>query len=276
MKKVFNLVLALMSVILIGCQETPDNKENNDANIGNNSMDSTENYNSRQIEEVDESILTAEEQASMSPQEIIGRLKKGNENFVNDNLTMRDHSSQRRKAMMGQYPKAIVLSCVDSRVPVEDVFDLGIGDIFVGRVAGNIENEDMVGSMEFATAVAGSKVVIVMGHTACGAVKSTIDNVDAASMDMTNLQALIEKIKPSMEGIEPNGEKRSSNEDYTFKVIEENAKRTVRDIRETSPKLADLEDNGDIIIVSAMYDMETGKVTFHDHYDHNGAGNKSS
>ena len=100
----------------------------------------------------------------MTPDEIIGRLKKGNENFVSNNLTQRDHSKQRRIAAIGQYPKAIVLSCVDSRVPVEDVFDLGIGDIFVARVAGNIENRDIVGSMEFATAVAGSKLVIVMGH----------------------------------------------------------------------------------------------------------------
>lgn len=216
------------------------------------------------------SILTAEEQANMSPAEIIGRLKKGNENFVNNNLTRRDHSAQRREAMIGQYPKAIVLSCVDSRVPVEDVFDLGIGDIFVARVAGNIENEDMVGSMEFATAVAGSKVVIVMGHTACGAVKSTIDQVDAASLQMNSLQALLEKIEPSIEGVETDGERSSKNVSFTNAVIEKNAIRTVKDIRETSPVMAAMEDKGEIIIVSAVYDMETGKVTFHDHDDHSG------
>ena len=101
----------------------------------------------------------------MSPDEIIGRLKNGNENFTSNKVTQRDHSSQRRLAMIGQYPQAIVLSCVDSRVSVEDVFDLGIGDVFVARVVGNIENADIVDSMEFATADAGSKVVIVMGHT---------------------------------------------------------------------------------------------------------------
>ena len=214
------------------------------------------------IEQPIKSILTAQEQADMSPDEIIGRLKKGNENFVNNNLTRRDHSSQRREAMIGQYPKALVLSCVDSRVPVEDVFDLGIGDIFVARVAGNIENNDIVGSMEFATAVAGSKVVIVMGHTACGAVKHAIDNTDAASMGMTALDDLLGEIKPSLQGIEPQGEVSSKNVAYTNKVIHANASKTVEDIRKKSPKMAELEDAGQIKIVSAVYDMETGKVNF--------------
>lgn len=209
------------------------------------------------------SILTAEEQLKMSPDEIIGRLKKGNENFVSNNLTQRDHSSQRRLAMIGQYPQAIVLSCVDSRVPVEDVFDLGIGDVFVARVAGNIENADIVGSMEFATAVAGSKVVIVMGHTACGAVKHAVDNTNAASMEMNALQNLLNEIKPSMEGIVPEtGEISSGNTKYLNNVIQVNAEKTVKDIRLASPKMASLENEGKIKIVSAVYDMETGKVNF--------------
>ncbi|MDC1506101.1 carbonic anhydrase family protein [Winogradskyella sp.] len=208
------------------------------------------------------SILTAEEQAILSPDEIIGRLKNGNENFVSNNLTQRDHSEQRRMAMIGQYPKAIVLSCVDSRVPVEDVFDLGIGDIFVARVAGNIENKDIVGSMEFATAVAGSKVVIVMGHTACGAVKHAIDNTDAAAMEMNALQDLLDEIKPSIALTEPNGEVSSKNEAFTNSVINNNALKTVNDIRATSPKMAQLEKEGKIKIVAAIYDMATGKVKF--------------
>ncbi|WP_046757077.1 carbonic anhydrase family protein [Kordia jejudonensis] len=213
-------------------------------------------------EKVVKSILTAEEQADMTPAEIIGRLKKGNENFVNNNLTQRDHSAQRRKAMIGQFPKAIVLSCVDSRVPVEDVFDLGIGDIFVARVAGNIENADIVGSMEFATAVAGSKVVIVMGHTACGAVKSTIDNVDAKALGMNSLADLINEIKPAVEETESEGDRTSKNDAFTNTVITNNAKRTVKNIREVSPTMAKMEDEGKIMIVSAVYDMESGKVTF--------------
>ncbi|MFS4416048.1 carbonic anhydrase family protein [Maribacter sp. 2307ULW6-5] len=207
------------------------------------------------------SILTAEEQADMTPDEIIGRLKKGNENFVANNLTTRDHSEQRRLATIGQYPKALVLSCVDSRVPVEDVFDLGIGDVFVARVAGNIENDDIVGSMEFASAVAGSKVVIVMGHTACGAVKHAIDNTDAASLGMNSLQNLLNEIRPVVETTE--GEDVSSkNTPFTNKVITENVAKTVEDIRNKSPKMTELEAAGSLKIVGAVYDMETGKVNF--------------
>lgn len=208
------------------------------------------------------SVLTAEEQANMSPDEIIGRLKKGNENFMTNNLTRRDHSAQRRKATIGQYPKAIVLSCVDSRVPVEDVFDLGIGDIFIARVAGNIENKDIVGSMEFATAVAGSKLVIVMGHTACGAVKHAIDNTDAASMNMNALNDLLNEIKPSVEATEKKGEVSSKNIVFTNSVIQNNAIQTVEDIRKRSPKMAQLENEGQIKIVAAAYNMESGKVDF--------------
>lgn len=208
------------------------------------------------------SVLTAEEQASMTPNEIIERLKKGNENFVNNSLTQRDHSEQRRIAAIGQYPKAIVLSCVDSRVPVEDVFDLGIGDIFVARVAGNIENRDIVGSMEFASAVAGSKVVIVMGHTACGAVMHAIDNTDAASMNMHALNDLLSEIKPAVELTEKNGDASSKNVDFTNSVINNNAIKTVDDIRKMSPVMSSLEAEGKIKIIAAVYNMETGKVNF--------------
>ncbi len=198
----------------------------------------------------------------MTPDEIIGRLKKGNENFVSNNLTQRDHSKQRRIAAIGQYPKAIVLSCVDSRVPVEDVFDLGIGDIFVARVAGNIENRDIVGSMEFATAVAGSKLVIVMGHTQCGAVKHAIDNTDAKSMNMIALGDLLSEIRPSVDMTERIGEVSSKNEAFTNNVINNNALKTVEDIKLQSPKLKELDDNGTIKIVAAVYDMATGRVNF--------------
>ncbi len=243
--------LAIIALGMLSCNEAK--KED----LTNNTTD---------VEEVAQnpvkSILTAEEQANMSPDEIIGRLKKGNENFVSNNLTQRDHSEQRRMAMMGQYPKAIVLSCVDSRVPVEDVFDLGIGDIFVARVAGNIENEAIVGSMEFATAVAGSKVVIVMGHTACGAVKHAIDNTDAAALEMNNLQDLLNEIKPSIALTAVEGEVSSKNEALTNDVISINAQKTVDDIRKRSPKMAALEKEGKIKIVAAVYDMATGKVKF--------------
>ena len=252
MKKLaFPLITLSIALFLTSCQETK------------NAERETQQTQKEVVEEkVIGSILTAEEQANMTPQEIIGRLKKGNENFINNNLTQRDHSAQRRKATIGQFPKAIVLSCVDSRVPVEDVFDLGIGDIFVARVAGNIENADIVGSMEFATAVAGSKVVIVMGHTACGAVKSTIDKVDAKSLGMQSLADLMAEIEPAVIETELQGERDSKNTAYTNKVITNNVMRTVKNIREASPTMAKMEDDGKIVIVSAVYDMESGKVIF--------------
>ena len=252
MKKVtLPLVAMLTLAFLTSCQDTKSSEPIN--------KDSQKEL----VEErVVQSILTAEEQEDMTPQEIIGRLKKGNENFMNNNLTQRDHSAQRRKAMIGQFPKAIVLSCVDSRVPVEDVFDLGIGDIFVARVAGNIENADIVGSMEFATAVAGSKVVIGMGHTACGAVKSTIDDVDAKALGMNSLADLIDEIQPAVTETQFEGERTTKNVEFTDLVINNNAMRTVKNIREQSPTMAKMEDEGKIVIISAMYDMETGKVTF--------------
>lgn len=207
------------------------------------------------------SILTAEEQASMTADEIIGRLKKGNENFVNNNTTRRDHSEQRRLAAIGQYPQAIVLSCVDSRVPVEDVFDLGIGDIFVARVAGNIENADIVGSMEFATAVAGSKVIVVMGHTSCGAVHHAIDNTDAAGLGMDNLQNLLDEIRPVLDA-HTDVEHTSKNTEFANMVIDENVAKTVADIKIASPTLSKMHEDGKIKIVGATYNMETGKVVF--------------
>ncbi|MDO1500858.1 carbonic anhydrase family protein [Winogradskyella maritima] len=258
MKKISYVSTALVLMLsLLACNNTEN------AEKSNTSKDVSEVMPSNDVNETPvRSILTAEEQADMTPDEIIGRLKKGNENFASNNLTRRDHSAQRRQAMIGQYPKAIVLSCVDSRVPVEDVFDLGIGDIFVARVAGNIENADIVGSMEFATAVAGSKLVIVMGHSSCGAVKHAVDNTDAASMEMNALQNLLEEIKPSLEGVEPNGEVSSKNIEFLDKVISNNAVQTVKDIRKQSPKMAALEDEGKIKIVAAVYDMESGKVKF--------------
>ncbi|GAA4272027.1 carbonic anhydrase family protein [Aquimarina gracilis] len=254
MRKVkLNLIIIGILTLTVACQEKNKNGTNEGTAI---------EKQPQVTEKAVKSILTAEEQADMTPEEIIGRLKKGNENFMNNNLTRRDHSAQRRKAMIGQFPKAIVLSCVDSRVPVEDVFDLGIGDIFVARVAGNIENKDIVGSMEFATAVAGSKVVIVMGHTACGAVKSTIDNVDARSMNMNSLADLMDEIRPAVRETKTNGEISSKNETFTNDVITNNTMRTVQNIREASPTMAMMEDEGKINIISAVYDMESGKVTF--------------
>jgi carbonic anhydrase len=207
-----------------------------------------------------EKVLTAEEQKMLTPDQVLQSLKEGNKRFTSGTLTLRDHSKQIRDAVNGQFPKAIVLSCIDSRVPVEDVFDKGIGDMFVARVAGNVINEDILGSMEFSCKVAGAKLVLVIGHEYCGAVKGAIDKVQ-----MGNLTALLEKIAPAVECCKDyQGEKTSKNPQFVDKVIRENVKITVQNIRKQSPILSEMEKNGEIKIVGAYYDMDNGEVFFYE------------
>ncbi len=206
-----------------------------------------------------EEVLTAEQQAALTPDEVIQMLKEGNERFMTNDLTARDHSAQVRKSTNAQYPKAIILSCVDSRVPVEDVFDRGIGDVFVARVAGNFVNEDILGSMEFATRVSGSKLVLVLGHEHCGAVKAAVDDVK-----LGNITPMLEKIKPAVEAINYSGERNSENAEFVHMVCESNVQHTISQIRKNSPILKEMEENGEIKIAGAVYDMDNGKVTFLD------------
>ena len=205
-----------------------------------------------------EKVLTAEEQSKLTPDTVLQMLKDGNYRFQNDNLTARLHSSQVRAAVKGQYPKAVILSCIDSRIPVEDVFDKGIGDIFVARVAGNIVNEDILGSMEYGCKVSGAKLILVLGHTECGAIKSAIDNVQ-----LGNITELLAKINPAVDSTSSfNGERTSKNKDYVNAVAEENVRLTMNNIRKQSQILNDMEQKGEIKIVGAVYDMATGEVTF--------------
>jgi carbonic anhydrase len=205
-----------------------------------------------------ERVLTAEEQKQLSPEQVLQSLKDGNKRFAAGSLTLRDHSKQIRAAVSGQFPKAIILSCIDSRVPVEDVFDKGIGDLFVARVAGNIVNEDILGSMEFSCKVSGAKVVLIIGHEYCGAIKGAIDNVK-----LGNLSALLEKISPAVHACSHyQGEKTSKNPEFVDMVIQENVKRTVTQVRNRSEILREMELNGEIKIVGAYYDMDNGEVTF--------------
>lgn len=204
-------------------------------------------------------ILTREEQKQLTPDQVIKIFKDGNQRFVKGKQTIRDHTYQVRKAVSGQYPKAIVLSCVDSRVPVEDVFDMGIGDIFVARVAGNFVNKDILGSMEFATKVAGAKVVLVMGHEHCGAIKAAIDNVK-----LGNITSLVKNISPAVKQAKMSykGEQTSKNDEFVHEVCEENVIHTVSQIRKKSKILKELEESGAIKIIGAIYDMDSGKVDF--------------
>jgi len=204
-----------------------------------------------------ETVINSEQQKALTPDIVISRLKEGNENFVNNDLTQRNHSSQVRSAISGQYPKAIVLSCVDSRVPVEDVFDKGIGDLFVARVAGNFVNEDILGSMEFACKVSGSKVIVVLGHENCGAVKAAIDKVE-----LGNITSMLTKIAPSVDAVKYEGERSSKNSEFVHMVSERNVRNTIEQIKLGSPILKDMELAGEIKIVGALYDMDNGSVSW--------------
>ncbi|MEM7103386.1 MAG: carbonic anhydrase family protein [Bacteroidota bacterium] len=204
------------------------------------------------------SVMTAEKQSELTPEEVLNMFKEGNERFMKNELTNRDLPAQVKATSSGQYPKAIVLSCVDSRVPVENVLDVGIGDIFVARVAGNFVNEDILGSMEFATKVAGSKLVVVMGHEHCGAVKAAIDDVV-----LGNITGLLAKIKPAVDAVPGFENKRTSkDQEFVASVVGSNVGNTINEIREKSPILKEMEENGEIKIVGGVYDLDTGKIEF--------------
>ena len=201
--------------------------------------------------------LTKEQRDRMTPAQVIEKLKKGNERFRTGKMAPRDYLAEKRSSAAGQYPAAIILGCVDSRVPAEIIFDAGIGDTFNGRVAGNVVNDDQLGSMEFACAVSGSKLVLVLGHTACGAIKGAIDDVV-----LGNLTGLLARIKPAIPGTKFEGEKSSKNPVYVDAVARTNVTLALESIRRRSPVLADLEKKGSIQIAGAMYDLATGVVDF--------------
>ncbi|MDA7693201.1 carbonic anhydrase family protein [Flavobacteriaceae bacterium] len=204
---------------------------------------------------------TKETQAQMTPSSSMEELKKGNQRFVEKKPLNRDLMQQVSETSTGQYPFATVLSCIDSRVSSELIFDQGIGDIFSVRIAGNFVNEDILGSMEFACKLAGTKLIVVLGHTACGAVKGACDHAR-----LGNLTALINKIEPAVEAVkEPQEEslRNSSNIDFVNTVAEKNVEMTIAEIRSSSPVLAEMEQNGEIKIVGGMYDISTGLVHFH-------------
>jgi carbonic anhydrase len=203
-------------------------------------------------------VLTQAEQQALSPQQVFELLGGGNDRFVSGDLTTRDHSSLVRDAASGQAPKAMILSCVDSRVPVEDIFDQGIGDIFVARVAANIENTDILGSIEFATKVSGAKLVVVLGHESCGAIAAAIDNVQ-----LGNITALLENVKPAVEALSDYpGERTSANPEFVHLVAEKNVELTIQNILEKSPIVAEMVETGEVKIVGGLYDLHTGEVEY--------------
>ncbi len=201
---------------------------------------------------------TKETQAALTPEKALEILKNGNQRFVQNLKANRNLLQQVNETSAGQYPFAIILSCIDSRVPAELIFDQGLGDIFSVRIAGNFVNEDILGSMEFACKVAGSKLIVVLGHSSCGAVKGACDDVQ-----LGNLTTLLSKIKPAIDAVETTGERSSANAEFVQKVADKNVDLTIENIREKSPVLREMLDNNSIGIVGGMYDVESGQVEFH-------------
>jgi len=201
--------------------------------------------------------LTRGQRDKMSPAEIIAVMKRGNERFRRGVRKNRNYLNEQKASASGQYPAAVLLSCIDSRAPAEVIMDLGIGDIFNCRVAGNVANQDVLGSMEFACKLAGAKVVLVMGHTVCGAIKGAIDNAE-----LGNLTGLLDKIKPAVQATSHSGERSSKNYSFVDAVARTNVVLTMDNIRKNSPVLAELESKGTIMIVGAMYNLQTAAMDF--------------
>jgi carbonic anhydrase len=201
--------------------------------------------------------LTKEERDKLTPDLIIAGLKKGNARFRTGKMRQHDYLAQKRASAAGQYPSTVILSCIDSRAPAEIIFDVGIGETFNARIAGNIANNDLIGSLEFACAVAGAKVIIVMGHTACGAIKGAIDNVELGSFT-----GLLDKIKPAISATTYSDERIGKNDDFVDAVAKTNVQQTITEIRKGSNVLSSLEKNGKLKIVGAMYHLNGGKVEF--------------
>jgi len=239
------LVLFSCSIILTGC-----NKE--ELKTISQQPDGNKHLNS--------DVITQDKQKQLTPDSVLQSFKDGNKRFVEGKLMQRDYSKQVAQTSQGQYPEAIVLSCIDSRVPVEIVFDRGIGDIFVARVAGNVADADVLGSMEYSCKVSGAKLILVLGHSNCGAIKSAIDDVK-----LGNITGLLDKIQPSVKSFSDySGDKSSKNYKFVDMVGKKNVNETINVIRKNSPILKEMEDKGEIKIAGAFYDIETGKIEFLD------------
>lgn len=202
--------------------------------------------------------MSAEAQKAMTPDEALERLKEGNERFVQGTMLDRDLMAQVKATASGQFPFAVVVGCVDSRVPPELVFDQGIGDVFSARIAGNFVNTDIIGSLEFTTKLAGAKLIVVLGHTECGAVKGACDNAQ-----LGNLTATLSNLMPAVYSVtNVEGARSSKNAAFVQDVAEANVKLSVAALTDRSGVLRGLVDQGQLKVVGAMHDISTGRVTF--------------
>ena len=246
MKKI-SILLFSGIVLILSC-----NNPSQDTKVADSSSIKTVN------EPVKEKVLSKEEQMALTPDQIIQSLKDGNQRFINKKLITRNTDSLVKDAVAGQYPKAVILACMDSRVPVEKVFDKSIGDLFVCRVAGNIVNDDMLASMEYGCKVSGAKVIVVLGHKYCGAIQSAIKDVK-----LGNITQLLQKIKPAITMSNSfTGEQSYKNEDYVLDVSNNNVKHNRDLILEKSPILKEMVSKGELKIVGAGYNLNTGEVIF--------------
>ena len=206
-------------------------------------------------------VMTAEAQQALTPAQVLADLKEGNRRFVEGRLTPRDYLAQASATVAGQFPKAILLSCVDSRVPPEIIFDQGIGDLFVARVAGNVEDVNLLGSIEFATKVAGAKLIVVLGHSACGAIKGAADGVEMANLTdlLDEFDEVLAEVRASNDG--PGD---SSDTEFIARVVEENVRETMDDLVSRSPILTELVESGEVGIAGGVYDLATGRGSWLD------------
>jgi carbonic anhydrase len=203
------------------------------------------------------SVLTKEQRDKMTPDEVLAELKRGSTRFRKGEEPKRDFLAEQKASAKAQYPAAVILSCIDSRAPAEVIMDLGLGNVFNCRVAGNVLNDDILGSMEFACKLAGAKVVLVMGHTSCGAIKGAIDNVK-----LGHLTELLVKIRPAVKATKFTGERTSKNAAYVDAVARKNVTLTMAEILKKSPVLRDLQSKRALKVAGAIYHLETATVEF--------------
>ncbi|NJY62402.1 carbonic anhydrase [Salinimicrobium sp. CDJ15-81-2] len=255
MKKLnFFTYLIITALLFTSCGETGESNEPGEK-IQNTEVTTETDQQDQQVDRV----LTQEERNALTPDDVVAEFRKGNTRFIQDSLTLRDRQNRITQTSEAQNPKGMVLSCIDSRVPVEEIFDQGLGDLFIGRIAGNFADTEMLGSMEYATKVAGSKVLVVLGHKNCGAVKSAIEKVE-----LGNITALLNHIEPAIEMTDgfPEDQRNIKNEEYVNAVIKNNVRHTIEEMREKSPIISEMESSGDIKILGAFYDVSNGTVEF--------------
>ena len=247
MKKLLFIITAIGLITVIdSCKNSTDNKN----------LISAKETNSH--EALRENVLSKEEQKALTPDKVVQILKEGNSNYTKNMLTAMNDTAMMHHSTKGQYPEAFILSCIDSRVPVEEVFDKGIGDLFVCRIAGNIVDEDILGSMEYGCKEAGAKLVVVLGHESCGAVKAAIENVK-----MGNITTMLSKIQPAItQSANLAGEHNTENAAFVEAVVKNNVSNMIHAIRSKSSILKEMEDKGEIKIVGAYYKLNTGEVVF--------------